>query len=312
MQLVTVLIPAFNAERYLEEALLSVSKQTWPCLEIVVVDDGSTDTTPARLDAWCYREPRLRVLRQANAGVSAALNAGIAIARGEFIARMDADDVMLPHRIERQIAFLEANPQLGFCASQMQMMNGDGRVFGVYRPKPTSLEELDAQLEQQEPIVFTHPTVTYRTELVKCLGGYRPAFEPCEDMELFGRMILAGQPGLVVPEVLMRYRVHGSSISGSKIEQQVRTRDMVRRIFYAQRSGKELDAAGYQRAVDRLSARERRLHEARIRSEASRQLSVYQHAEGRRVVAWAHRCRAAAYPALCAVRSIAARVAPAR
>lgn len=284
--LITVLMPVFNGERYLESALRSISGQTHQNFEILVIDDGSTDATPAILEEYRVVDTRLRVIRQANAGISAALNAGIAAARGALIARMDADDLMLPDRLEKQAAFLLEYSALGFCASHMEMIDGKGRVFGEYCPKPLSLDDLSAQMAREEAITYTHPTVMYRADVVRRLGGYDSRYEPCEDMELFGRMILAGWPGLVLPEKLMQYRMHGGSISGSKAALQVRIRDYVRRDFYARRAGRApLSRAEFEREIAAMDWSERMAYGAYIRSEGYRQIATYRKA-GRRRVAW--------------------------
>lgn len=291
---ITVLIPVYNAERYLEETLKSVSAQTLDGFEILAIDDGSTDRSAEILADYGAGEPRLRVIRQRNAGISAALNAGIAAARGGLIARMDADDLMMPTRLERQRGFLEKHRELGFCASYMDMIDSRGRVFGDYRPGPRSHTDLARQMSKEQPITYTHPTVMFRTALAKRLGGYDPKYEPCEDMELFGRMILAGHPGLVVPEKLLQYRVHGSSISGSKAGLQVRTRDYVRRDFYFRRSqGVPLAREDFERWASSLGLFDRIAYAARIRSEACRQIAGYCRAERRWASFWGYSATAA-------------------
>ncbi|MGZ8215844.1 glycosyltransferase family 2 protein [Methylomagnum sp.] len=284
--LITVLMPVFNGERYLESALRSISGQTYQNFEVLVIDDGSTDATPAILEEYRAIDARLRVIRQINGGISAALNAGIAAARGSLIARMDADDLMLPDRLEKQVAFLQEYSELGFCASFMDMIDGKGRVFGEYCPKPLSLDDLAGQMAREEAITYTHPTVMYRADVIRRFGGYDPRYEPCEDMELFGRMILAGWPGIVMPEKLMKYRVHGGSISGSKAALQVRVRDYVRRDFYARRAGRSsLSRAEFEREIAAMDWAGRMAYGAYIRSEGYRQIATYRKA-GRRRVEW--------------------------
>ncbi|MFM9916818.1 MAG: glycosyltransferase family 2 protein [Rhizobacter sp.] len=278
--LATVLIPVYNAEAYLLEALRSISAQTFADFEILVVDDGSTDRSPELLAEYARADPRLRVLRQANGGISAALNRGLEDARGEFIVRMDADDVMLPPRIQTQVAFLQAHPRLGFCASAMEMIDSKGRVFDRYSPRPRTEAELDQMMTDRLPIVYTHPTVTYRTAAVRALGGYDREQEPCEDMDLFGRLILAGHRGVVLPEILMRYRVHGHSISGSKIAQQVAAQEFVRAVFYARRDGRILGRAEYESQARAASWPERLRARARLRCTVMQRTSLYRRAAG--------------------------------
>lgn len=306
---VTVLIPVYNAERYLLETLQSVSAQTFRDIEILVVDDGSKDSSPKMLADYALTDPRLRVVRQANAGISAALNAGIAAARGEYIVRMDADDIMLPERIAAQVSFLQGRTDLGFCACAMEMIDKNGRVFGQYAGRPGSVAELDAMLADRLPIVYTHPTVTYRASAVKAVGGYNKLYEPCEDMELFGRLIAAGFPGIVLPAVLMRYRVHGASISGSKVAHQVRTQDFVCAAFYARRLGQPIpERSAYDRMRQSAPLLERLRDEAHLRSNVLQRSALYHKAEGKRLQATACLIGAAAYRPWPAVRGVLRRV----
>ena len=279
--LVTVLMPVYNAAAFLQEALDSISAQSLDDFELIVVDDGSTDDSPAILAAHAAREPRLVVVRQPNAGISAALNTGLARARGEFVARMDADDLMHPQRLARQVAFLRAHPALGFCASALELIDTHGRVFEHHHPGPRSEAELQAMLERRAPLTFTHPSVMLRAAALHGLDGYRPEFEPCEDMELFGRLILVGRPGLVMDEPLLRYRVHTASISGSRIARQRREQEFVRARFYAARGGDELTRARH--AIDLAARRwpERLAAHARLRHDVALKTALFHRAGGR-------------------------------
>lgn len=309
---VTVLMPVYNAEAYLQEALDSISAQSFGDFELLAVDDGSTDGSPALLARHAARDARLVVLRQANGGVSAALNAGLAAARGDFIARMDADDRMAPVRLARQIAVLEADPALGFCASGLAMIDAHGRVFAQHLHGPTGLAELHAMLARRDPITFTHPTVMLRSAALHALGGaaYLRAFEPCEDMELFGRLILAGRPGLVIPESLLEYRVHGASISGSKIARQMLTQEFVRARFYAQRDGApELTRSAWDAARAALPWRARLAAQARLHYDVARKQALYRRAEHRPLAALACLGRAAAWRPVHTVVALGRRLA---
>lgn len=234
--LISVVIPAYNAERYLMDALKSVSAQTHDALEIVVVDDGSRDDTARLLEQYATQEPRLVVIRQDNAGISAALNNGIKAATGAFIARMDADDLMLPDRLARQLACLEDQPTLGFCASAITFLDAQGRERGGYTPPIQSLEDLTFMIGRGRSFSFTHPTVMYRRAALEAVGPYDRRFEPCEDLELWLRMIDAGHPGIALPARLLKYRLHGNSISGQNLLRQIRMRNSLFHDFYARRA----------------------------------------------------------------------------
>jgi glycosyltransferase involved in cell wall biosynthesis len=293
--IVTVLMPVFNGEAFLRPAVESVLAQTHATFELLVVDDGSTDGSSAILADIAKKDARVHVVSQRNQGISAALNAGIEAASGEFIARMDADDVMLPRRIEVQTAYLRTNPHLGFCASYVKIINTQGYTVSQYRPEPTSLESLDGQIRRRDPITFTHPSVTYSRSLARSLGGYNPMFEPCEDTELFGRMIWANRPGLVIPEVLLHYRMHGNSISGSRVRRQIEMLELVRSNFYNRMRGKpEIVPDEQVRLIAAMSVRERFSYQTRIASWTLKQAASYDRASGNQVRANIRLCCAAA------------------
>jgi glycosyltransferase involved in cell wall biosynthesis len=276
--IVSVVIPAYNAQRYLLDALRSVNSQTHSSLEIVVVDDGSTDDTAALLETFAREEPRLVVLRQENAGVAAALNAGIGHARGAYIAHMDADDIMVPDRISRQLACLQAQPQLGFCASGITFIDSEGRGRGGYVPPVRSIEDLDFMIRRRRSFSFTHPTVMYRRAALEAVAPYDSRFEPCEDLDLWLRMIDAGHPGIALPEKLLRYRLHPSSISGQNMLRQIRMRNLLFRNFYARRAGlPEEDEAQMRAPVGVFAGL---FQEWRDRADAARASGRYRRASG--------------------------------
>lgn len=243
--LVTVLVPVFNGERFLAEALESIRAQSYRNLEILVVDDGSSDKTPTILREFSKSDPRFVILTKANGGIAAALNAGIAAAKGVFIARMDADDIMMPQRIERQVAFLNTNEALGFCASSIEKIDADGKRVGDYVAPITSLEKLREFLARRTYFSFTHPTVMFRTAHLAAVGGYSTKFEPCEDLDLFLRLHSAGHPGLALEEKLIKYRLHANSVSATNALKQVQMRNFLFYRFYKGGSAQGLEFKDY-------------------------------------------------------------------
>lgn len=133
MTCVTVLMAAYNAELFLAASLDSVLAQTHREFELLVIDDGSTDGTAAIVDAYGARDTRSCVIHQRNRGCSASLNRGLAEAKTELVARLDADDVMSPHRLSRQIAFMEAHPEVAVAGSFVQLINAKDQVIGQYQ-----------------------------------------------------------------------------------------------------------------------------------------------------------------------------------
>jgi glycosyltransferase involved in cell wall biosynthesis len=288
-------MPVYNAERYLPAALDSIFAQSWTDFEVIAVDDGSTDGSSSILAAFSARHEKLRVRRQANSGISAALNNGLAEARGEFIARMDADDIMLPDRLARQVSFLRAHPVLGFCSCYMNLIDGHGETFSVYRPKPNHVDELAAMIAAEQPITYTHPTVMARRLLMLAAGGYDSRFEPCEDIDLFARLIVAGHPGVIIPDILFSYRLHGESISGRAAGRQAEMLHLVMRNLQARLEGRMVASPATLGSYrDALPPIRRLAYDARLRSEAWRQMANYDRAAHRRWKAHARLAAAAA------------------
>lgn len=204
---VTVLMPVRNAAETLTRAVASIRRQTFPDWELLAVDDGSTDDTPELLRALRQQEPRLRVLSRPAEGLVAALNAGLAAARGRLIARMDADDESLPDRLAMQVEFLAAHPGLGVAGSLVEFIC-DTRAAAGYALHVTWLNSVVSE-EQiatgrfiESP--FAHPSVMLRRELVERWGAYRAGDFP-EDYELWLRWLEAGVRMVKVPRVLLRW-----------------------------------------------------------------------------------------------------------
>lgn len=207
---VSVVMPVYNAEAYLAEAVESVLGQTFRDLELVAVDDASTDGGPDILEAYARKDPRVRVLRNPrNLMISRSLNAGLARARGEYLARMDADDVSLPDRLAKQVAYLDAHPRVGIVGGSMLITDAAGRVTGErhYHLTDTAIRR---HLFRYSP--FSHPLVMMRTALARQVGGYLPEYDFAEDYELYFRLGRVAEFGNL-PDVLLKYRVVPRSLT---------------------------------------------------------------------------------------------------
>jgi glycosyltransferase involved in cell wall biosynthesis len=208
--LVSVVMPVYNNAEHLCEAMTSILRQTLRELELIVVDDASTDDTPRMVDS--VRDERIRYLRNnRNLGVAGSLNRGLDEARGELIARMDGDDVSRPCRLERQAAFLRSRPGLGACGSWVRIF-GSGRPFD-YR-YPTGEACVDASLLFANPLA--HGSVMMRAAAVRDAGlRYDETVGAAQDFELWRRC--RGRFGMDnVPEVLLDYRRHEGSVSARR------------------------------------------------------------------------------------------------
>jgi glycosyltransferase involved in cell wall biosynthesis len=205
LPLVSVIVPVFNAEAFIVEALTSISAQTYANLELIVVDDGSTDGTPALLESFLSREPRMLRLHQDNQGGGAARNAAARKASGRYLALMDADDVAEPDRLAKQVAYLEDHPDIDVLGGAMTVISELGTSTG-HKDRPTYAAEVRRQLEEciENPIL--DPTVMMRRETFETVGGYRPQFRTTYDYDLWLRMLPRRMCNL--PDVLTRYRRH--------------------------------------------------------------------------------------------------------
>lgn len=204
--LISVVLPAFNAEKYIADAVKSILNQTVQDFELIVINDGSTDATTSILENLANEDNRIKVINQKNSGIVASLNEGIDVARGVWIARMDADDIALPNRFARQ---LECLRQTGadICGGAVKRFGvSDRRIF---RPR---LNDEAIKMQMLFSCPFAHPTVMMRTALVRQLR-YDAEWEKVEDYDLWERAAHAGWKMANVPEVLLLYRVHGSQIS---------------------------------------------------------------------------------------------------
>ncbi len=214
---VSVIIPAFNAEATLAETLSSVSAQTEESLEILVVDDGSTDHTAALAADLSRTETRLTLIRQDNAGVAAARNAGLARARGTYVAWLDADDVWHPTKIERQLGVFAASERpLGFVYTGYRLID----VAGVVLRNPRTLADVSGATvaRQIATTYFTNvSSIMAPRALAQALGGHDPrlrawGIEGAEDLLLQLRLALCAPAGCV-REALVGYRMHGANMS---------------------------------------------------------------------------------------------------
>jgi glycosyltransferase involved in cell wall biosynthesis len=206
---VTVLMPAFDASRYLRQAVDSVLAQTFDDFELLAIDDGSGDDTASILAEYVAQDPRVRLIRNGrNLGLIATLNRGLDRSRGELVARFDADDLCLPQRLERQVAWMDDHPDIDLGAPWVEMFNENGSE--IWKTTATH-DEIVAQCLFLCPLL--HPSVVFRRERFVEHGIVYPAeFPHIEDYALW---VLAS-PVLRYggqPEVLVRMRFHGESVS---------------------------------------------------------------------------------------------------
>jgi glycosyltransferase involved in cell wall biosynthesis len=206
---VSVVLPVRDCERYIAQAVKSIVEQTFRNFELIVVDDGSRDRTLPILAEWAAQDQRIQVLARPRLGLVAALEAGRAGAKGFFIARMDADDIADPERLSRQVEYLDRHPEVIAVGGQIELIDVEGRSLGS-RIFPVTPADCRAYLKRGAP--FCHPAVLIRSDALAFVGGYRTAFEPAEDMDLWLRLAKMGELANLDVNVL-RYRVHAASMT---------------------------------------------------------------------------------------------------
>ena len=214
--MLSVIMPVWNGEKYLGEAIDSILAQTYEDFEFLILDDGSTDGTPAILSKYEAQDSRIRVIHLNHEGIVSALNRGVAEARGEWIARMDCDDNAQPERLEKQMRALREKPGAVLCHTAISQI-GDPQYMTKLQRFPRTQAMIAARLCYQCPIV--HPTVVFSKAAFLKAGGYKAEERHAEDYSLWGRMLpLCEFIGLTEP--LLDFRVHGDSISKKKADTQ--------------------------------------------------------------------------------------------
>jgi glycosyltransferase involved in cell wall biosynthesis len=204
---VSVLLPVYNGAEYLNESIQSVLGQTFADFELLVIDDASTDGSAAIAERT--GDARIRIIRQeSNRGLPDTLNHGLDLAGGEYVARMDADDRCLFKRLERQVGFMDSNPEIGISGGWIRLMGGWKAKVGKYPVSPNAVETFS-----HFHCPFAHPTVILRRSL---LEEYRLRYDhravAVEDFELWTRLLRLTR-GANIPEILLEYRLHETSVT---------------------------------------------------------------------------------------------------
>ena len=231
---ISVILPVYNAEAYVREAVESILGQSFTDFELIAINDGSTDDSGAILRELAARDTRIVLVERPNDGLVSALNKGIKIARAELIARMDADDVSMPERFALQHARMIQEPELAVLGSFIRVMDKDGNIIRLdeylLTPKETA-----RHVEKDCPVA--HPGVMMRRAAVLKAGGYRKAFCPAEDYDLWLRMSDLGYAIANLPQPLLNYRKHGANVSAVHWEAQGRSAILARLAHRVRKAG---------------------------------------------------------------------------
>jgi tetratricopeptide (TPR) repeat protein len=228
MTQVSVIIPSYNQAHFVASTVESVLAQTYPGVEIIVVDDGSTDDTHTVLAA--YRD-RIRTIRQENRGLAGARNTGFHASRGDYLLFLDSDDVIHPDKLASHVSFLEAERSFGLSYSAWQHVNEDGtQVLGEVRPNKQG--QLLKELLRREFFFFAS-TAVIRRECLERVGLFDESLEWSEDADMWLRLARAGYAFGYLDQPFLQYRIHGGSMTAHVTPRQVQAWQACLEKFFA-------------------------------------------------------------------------------
>jgi glycosyltransferase involved in cell wall biosynthesis len=215
---VSVLMPVYNSAAFLDDAIKSILNQTFADFELLVRDDESADESCAILQRYAAQDRRIRILAPGHLGIAGSRNVLARAARGVYLANMDSDDICLPRRLEKQVAFLDAHPDHVGLGSWFEQVNSKGQPIR-FMSLPTSHEEIDAH--HLEGVVSMHnPTTMMRRDAALAIDLFSTEYKFADDFDLWLRL---GEIGKLanIPEVLLKYRLHNRSVSERHQAQQI-------------------------------------------------------------------------------------------
>ena len=219
---VSVVMPVYNGEKYLVEAIESILVQTFRDFEFIIVDDASQDSTRAILHEYAGSDERIRIVEnQQNLGISASLNKGLAVSRGEYIARMDADDISLDERLAVQVDFMDKNPEIGVCGTWVECFGSWSEVMKF----PVSHEEILARLLFENALA--HPSVIIRSKKFwENSLSYNETVKYGQDYELWSRAVQQVRMANL-DRILLRYRIHSQKVSSRFGQEQLKIHHLI-------------------------------------------------------------------------------------
>jgi glycosyltransferase involved in cell wall biosynthesis len=212
--IVSVIMPAYNAEKYIGQAIESILGQSFKDFELIIVNDCSKDNTPKIIEDYARRDPRIVCkVNAVNLKLSKALNVGIGIARGKYIARMDADDISMPDRFEKQVSFLDTHPEVGIVGGTMILINDKNEKIGE-RKYQLDDKSIRNRIFKYSP--FCHPAIMMRKDALEKAGLYDHTYNPAEDYDLYFRLGLVSKFANL-NEPVFKYRVIPNSMTTGSV-----------------------------------------------------------------------------------------------
>lgn len=214
--LVSVVMPVYNSQEFLEEAIESVLEQTYTNWELIIVDDGSPDSSYEIAEKYQQKDTRIVLHKQKNGGPSSARNTAVSLAKGELIAMLDPDDVMFPNRLQEQVEFLDQYPEVSIVSCLCNYVDRNNRILGTNYTDILTIEDCHRYLRENKIIFCLHSGATMYREAFLKVGGYKEEVFYTQDLDLWNRMAETGYNLVVTPKILVNYRIHGGSIMSTK------------------------------------------------------------------------------------------------
>lgn len=216
-------MPVYNAERFVKKAIESILNQTYADFEFIIINDGSTDESEEVIKN--FTDQRIHLISQGNQGIVSALNTGLKIAQGTYIARMDADDISEPTRLEKQVLFMQTNPEIALCGTWAWTIDEHDTITGNYTYPPTNHTAIRKAIIRHSP--FIHPSVMFTQKAIKVVGSYSLKYKHAEDYELWTRVVAKFKTANI-PEYLLKYRIAEGSITQKHWSTMVRKAILIR------------------------------------------------------------------------------------
>jgi glycosyltransferase involved in cell wall biosynthesis len=208
MPKISVVMSVYNGGKYLKLAVESILNQSFKDFEFIIINDGSTDKSLDLLKSFQKQDERIKIISRENKGLISSLNEGIKLAQGEYITRMDADDISKTTRLEKQLKYMEEN-NLMVCGAWAQGIDELGNKIKDMNYPPSEKKIKSSSLLHNP---FIHPSVMFRKDVFKKAGGYKKFFKHIEDYELWTRIVFKYKTGNI-PEALLEYRLHNDQIT---------------------------------------------------------------------------------------------------
>ena len=235
---ISVVMSVYNAEDYLHEAIDSVLGQTFEDFEFIISNNGSTDNTKKIIISYQQLDKRVILFDHEDFGFSVSLNKAIGISKTHVIARIDADDVMEPNRLEEQYNFLKKNKDVTLLSCLANYINAAGDIIGKTFSDLDSVEANHRYMSENEPIGLLHPGAMFYKSAFLEVGGYRTQFAPAEDIDLWNRFNDHGYWAVVQQKILMNYRMIPGSEIGKNFKKSRQKYEWLRECIWLRRAGK--------------------------------------------------------------------------